>query len=702
MKTKLSMLLVLGLAMASCNQKFVNNQSMENPLLTKFDTPFEVPPFEKIKAEHYLPAFKEAMKQQKIAVEKIVNNAEEPIFENTIEAFENSGALLEQVGNVFYNITEAATNDELQKISEELAPLVAEHSDDISMNQELFIKVKSIYDKKDQLLLSVEQITLLDKMYKGFVRGGANLDETAKTRFREINKELSVLYLRFSNNVLQENNRFQLVVNDSADLAGLSESSVAAASATAKEKGLEGKWVFTIQKPSLLPFLESSQNRELREKMFKAYTLKGDNNDSIDNKELISKMVNLRLEKAKLLGFGNFASFILDKNMAKTTDQVYALLNKLMPKALDVAKQEVADMQEIIKSEGHSFKLAPWDYDYYAAKVKEQKFALNENQIRPYMKLENVREGMFWVANQLYGITFTRLENMPVYHPDVEVFEVKEETGQHVGILYLDYFPRDSKRAGAWCTSFNTEKYINGKRIDPIMSIVCNFSTPIGNNPALLSVDEAETLFHEFGHALDGLFANKHYGSLGTPRDFVELPSQIMENWAFEPEVLNHYALHYQTNEPMPKELIEKIQNAGKFNQGFVTTEYIAASLLDMDWHTIAEPRIWDVNAFEKESMSKIGLIDEILPRYRSTYFLHIFSGDGYAAGYYSYIWAEVLDADAFEAFKEHGLFDKTTAATFRTNVLELGGTEDAMNLYKKFRGTEPKIEPLLERRGLN
>jgi peptidyl-dipeptidase Dcp len=388
--------------------------------------------------------------------------------------------------------------------------------------------------------------------------------------------------------------------------------------------------------------------------------------------------------------------------MAKTPHKVYELLDKLMPSALKVAKKEVADMQKIIDSEGNKFKLEPWDYAYYAAKVKEQKYALNENQIRPYLKLENTRDGMFWVANRLYGISFTKLDHMPIYHPDVEVFEVQESTGELLGLLYLDYFPRDSKRSGAWCTSFRSQKYENGKRITPVMSIVCNFSAPTGNTPALLTADEAETLFHEFGHSLDGLFANKHYKSLGTPRDFVELPSQIMENWAFAPEVLNHYAKHYQTGEPMPKELIEKIEKAEKFNQGFATTEYLAASYLDMDWHTQTKVQTWDVNAFEKNAMQKIHLMNEIVPRYRSTYFLHIFSGDSYASGYYSYVWAEVLDADAFEAFKEHGLFDKTTASAFRTNVLELGGTEDAMELYKKFRGAEPKIEPLLNRKGLN
>ncbi len=702
MKSTSIIFVIAGLVLTSCTSNPKDNQTMENPLLAEFTAPFQAPPFEQIKPEHYMPAFQEGMKQQKELIAAIVNNSDEPTFENTIEALENSNELLDKIGNIFYNVTEAATNDELQKLSVELAPIISGHGDDISLNIKLFEKVKSIYFKKDSLQLSTEQLTLLDKIYKGFVRGGANLDESSKERFREINKELSVLYLKFSDNVLQENNRFQLVIDDSVDLVGLSEGSIAAASALAKEKNMEGKWIFTIQKPSLIPFLENAENRILREKMFHAYIMKGNNNDSLDNKVYVSKIVNLRLEKSKMLGFDSFAGFILDKNMAKTPDKVYALLNELMPKALAVAKKEVADMQQMIDAEGRTFKLEPWDYDFYAAKVKEQKYALNENQIRPYMKLENVRNGMFWVANKLYGITFTRLENMPLYFPDVEVYQVKEETGEHLGVLYLDYYPRESKRAGAWCTSFVSQKYKDGKRVPPIMSIVCNFSAPVGDSPALLSADETETLFHEFGHALDGLFSNKHYASLNTPRDFVELPSQIMENWAFAPEVLNQYALHYQTNEPMPAELIEKIQKAEKFNQGFATTEYIAASILDMDWHTIIEEKQWDVNAFENESTLKMKLINEIVPRYRSTYFLHIFSSDGYASGYYSYLWAEVLDADAFEAFKEQGLFDRTTASAFRTNILELGATGDAMVLYKKFRGSEPKIEPLLERRGLN
>lgn len=685
-----------------CQLNNESKKSMENPLLSTFETPFQVPPFEQIKPEHYMPAFLEGMKQEKAAVEAIITNTEAPSFENTIEALENSDELLSRVSSVFYNLTSAATSDELEKISMELAPIMSGHNDDIRLNEALFARVKAVYDQREALELTTEQLTLVENTYKNFVRGGANLDEEAKTRFREINKELSVLFLNFGQNVLKENNRFMLVIDNEADLAGLSSTSIAAAAKAAKEKDMEGKWVFTIHKPSLLPFLENAENRALRQKMFEGYINKANYDDSLDNKEVIKSIVNLRIEKAQLLGYENFSAYILDKNMAKNAANVYKLLDQLMPNALRVAKNEVADMQKMIAADGHNFKLAPWDYDYYAAKVKQQKFALNENEIRPYLKLDNVRDGMFWVANQLYGISFTKLENMPVYHPEVEVFEVKEENGDHVGILYLDYHPRESKRSGAWCTSYRSQKYENGERVAPVMSIVCNFSAPTADAPALLSVDETETMFHEFGHALDGLFANKHYSSLRTPRDFVELPSQIMEHWAFAPEVLNNYANHYKTNEAMPAELISKIEKAGKFNQGFATTEYLAASYLDMDWHTQTNVQDWDVNAFETASMKKINMIDEIVPRYRSPYFLHVFSGDGYASAYYSYIWAEVLDADAFEAFKEHGIFDKTTASAFRTNVLELGGTEDAMELYKKFRGSEPDIKPLLNNRGLN
>ncbi len=694
--------IVALIALFGCNTQTKENMPTENPLLAEYTTPFQVPPFDSITPEHYMPAFKEGMEQQKSIVNNIINNTDEPTFENTIIAFENSGDLLNKVGNVFYNLSSAKTDSSMQAINKELAPIMSGHSDDINLNEQLFAKVKLVYEKKNELNLTVEQSTLLDNTYRNFVRGGANLVGEEKDAFRKVNEKISLLYEQFKENMLNENNSFKLFIEKEEDLKGLTETAIATAALASKNEGQEGKWLFTIHKPSLLPFLENADNRELREYLYKGYINKGDNNDENDTKEIIVKIANARIVRANILGFESHAAYVLEKNMAKQPENVYELLGKLMPSALRVAKQEVADMQAIIDAEKGGFKIEAWDYWYYAAKVKEQKYALNENQIRPYLKLENARDGMFWVANQLYGITFTKLENMPIYHPEVEVFEAKEENGDHIGILYMDYHPRASKRSGAWCTSFRLQKYANDKRVAPVVSIVCNFSAPVGDTPALLSVDETETLFHEFGHGLDALFSNKYYASLSVPRDFVELPSQIMENWSFAPEVLNHYAKHYKTGEAMPTELIEKIEKAGKFNQGFATTEFIAASYLDMDWHTTKEEITMDVNAFEKQSMDKIGLIKEIAPRYRSTYFQHIFSGNSYSSGYYSYVWAEVLDADAFEAFKENGLFNKTTAAAFRTNILELGGTEDAMELYRKFRGADPKIEPLIERRGLN
>lgn len=693
-------ILVITTTMACKTEK--KEETMQNPLLTEYNTPFKTPPFSQIKAQHYKPAFEVAMAEQKENINKIVSNTEAATFENTIEALENSDQLLSKVSAVFYNLSSAATTPELQALNKEMATIISSHSDDIKLNEALFVKIKNVYEQKDELDLSIEQKTLLDNTYKNFVRGGADLNKTKKQELRKLNEKLATLYEQFKEKLLNENNSFELVVEKEEDLAGLTENSIKAAAITAKERGHEGKWVFTIAKPSLLPFLENSTNRDLREYLFKGYINKGDNNNENDTKEILSEIVNIRIKRANLLGFPTHAHYILDKNMAKTPENVYNLLDDLMPKALNVAQREVNDMQTIADKENAGIKIEPWDYWYYAGKVKEERYALNENDIRPYLQLENARDGMFWVATQLYGVTFEKLSGIDTYHPEVEVFECKEANGDHIGLLYLDYHPRASKRSGAWCTSFRSQKYENGKRVAPLSSIVCNFSAPVGDTPALLSVDETETLFHEFGHALDGLFANKKYSSLRVPRDFVELPSQIMENWAFHPDVLAFYAKHYQTGEPMPKELIEKIEKAGKFNQGFATTEYLAASYLDMDYHTITDSLTVDANTFEKESMERISLINEIVPRYRSSYFQHIFAGNSYSSGYYSYIWAEVLDADAFEMFKENGIFDKTTAAAFRTNILELGGTQDAMELYKMFRGNEPGTEALIKRRGLN
>ncbi len=691
------------LILSACNQ---NNKDVENnPLLVKtFDTPFEVPPFSKIKNKHYLPAFKEAMKVQKEEIDAIVNNSEEPTFENTLVAFDNSGELLDRVSDIFFNLKSADTNDSINQIAKEVSPLLSKHRDDIALNEGLFKRVKSVYDKQDELNLNTEQKMLLKKVYEKFVRGGANLSGKQKERFREINKELSMLTLKFGENLLNENNAFELVIDNKEDLAGLPDAVVAGAEETAKAKGYDGKWVFTLQKPSLIPFLTYSEKRPLREKMFKAYVNRGDNNDANDNKDVIKKIVNLRLERANMLGFKTHADYILDVNMAKNPKNVFDLMYKVWEPAIKVAKQEAADIQKMIDAEGGNFKLEPWDWWYYSEKIRKEKYDLDEEALRPYFKLENVREGMFLLANKLYGITFTELKDVPVYHKDALVFEVKDADGSHIGIYYADYFPRESKRGGAWMTSFTKQSRIKGKDVKPIIMNVTNFSKPVGDKPSLLSFEEVQTMFHEFGHALHGLLSDCTYKTLsGTAvaRDFVELPSQVMENWASEPEMLRLYAKHYKTGEVIPDDLIQKLQNSSHFNQGFITTEYTAAALLDMYWHTITEKQdSLDVNKFENDVAEKIGLIPEIVFRYRSTNFAHIFSG-GYSAGYYGYQWAAVLDADAFQAFKETGdIFNREVATSFRKNILSKGGTDDPMTLYINFRGKKPTPDALLRRKG--
>jgi len=680
-----------------------SSKQVENPFFSEFDTPFHVPPFDKIKEEHYLPAFIEGIEQHNKEIEAIANNPEPPTFENTIEALEKSGALLRRVSNVFDVLNASMTNERMQEIAKKVAPLRSKHWDDIYLNEKLFKRIKTLYEQRDKLNLTREQRTLLEKYYKDFVKGGANLDKEKKARLREINQELSLLTLKFGENILKENNRFELIIEKKEDLEGLPQSVIDAAAETAKERGYKGKWVFTLHKPSMIPFLTYSAKRELREKIFKAYINRGNHNDKLDNKKILLKIVALRLERAKLLGYKTHAHYVLEDNMAKTPENVYKLLDKVWKPALERAKKEAEELQKMIYKEGKNFKLQPWDWWYYAEKLKKEKYDFDDSVLRPYFKLENVLKGAFYVANKLYGLQFIERDDIPKYHPDVRVFEVKDADGSHIGILYTDYYPRASKRGGAWMNSFRKQSRIGGKEIRPVVTNNGNFSKPVGDKPSLLSVEEVLTLFHEFGHALHGLLSNCTYPTLsGTsvPRDFVELPSQIMENWALEPEVLKVYAKHYKTGEVIPQELIDKLKKAKLFNQGFATVEYLAAAYLDMDWHTLTEVKDIDPLKFEEESMKRIGLIPEIVVRYRSPYFLHIFSG-GYSAGYYSYIWAEVLDADAFEAFKEKGLFDKETAQSFRKNILEKGGTEDPMVLYKRFRGAEPKVEPLLKRRGL-
>jgi len=698
MKLLLSFSLVTILFLLSCKIQ------TENPFFTDFNTPFATPPFDKIKIEHYLPAFEEGMRQQQQEVSDIVSNPADPTFENTVEALERSGSLLTKVSQVFNGLKSAHTSDEIQQISKDIAPMLAKHSDDINLNEKLFERIKSVYEQRDALQLNTEQRMLLEETYKGFVRGGANLPDDKKAEFREINKKLSLLTIQFAENVLKETNAFEMVIDKEEDLAGLSDASIAAASEAAAEKGYHGSWVFTIHKPSLIPFLQFSRKRELREKMFKAYINQGNNNNELDNKEIILNIVKLRLKRANLLGYKTHADFVLEENMAKNPDNVYKLLYQVWKPALNKARTEATALQRMIENEGHPFKLQPWDWWYYAEKVKKEKYDLDEEMLRPYLKLEDVREGAFMLANKLWGLTFEERMDIPVYHPDVKVFEVKEKDGSHVGILYTDYFPRASKRGGAWMGSYRKQYRINGKKYTPVIVNVFNFTKPSGDTPSLLSWEEVETLFHEFGHALHGLLSDRTYHSLtGTsvPRDFVELPSQIMENWASEPQVLKMYARHYQTGEAIPDELIKKIQQAAKFNQGFKYVERLAASFLDMDWHTLTTAEIDDVIAFEDRAMKKIDLIPQIVTRYHSPYFRHIFAS-GYSAGYYSYTWAEVLDSDAFQAFKETDLFDQKTALAYRENILAAGGTEDPKVLYRRFRGRDPRIEPLLEKRGLN
>lgn len=676
-----------------------------NPFFEEWTTPFGTPPFDKIKNEHYMPAFKAGIEEQNKEIEAIVNNSEEPTFDNTIVELEYSGSLLTKVSRVFFAMTEAMTNDELQAITKEVSPMLSKHNDDINLNPELFARIKSVYENKDKFDLNTEQEKLLEEYYKGFVRGGANLPEDKKEEFREINKELSLLSIQFGENVLKETNKFEMVLDES-DLDGLPENVVAMGADEAKSRGYDGKYVYTIQRTSMYPFLTYSTHRDLREKVYKAYINKGDNNDELDNKKIASKMAALRVKRAHLLGYPSHAAFVLEEQMAKTQENVYDLLNKVWEPTLKVAKKERDDMQQMIKDEGNDFELEGWDWWYYSEKVKKAKYNLDENELRPYFEVTNVIKGVFDLSTRLWGITFEERNDIPKYHPDVKTFEVKDKDGSHLAILYTDYFPRDSKRGGAWMDVF-VKQHVDkdGNFVAPIIYNVGNFSKPTAGKPALLSLDNVETLFHEFGHALHGMLAHTVYPSLSgtsTPRDFVEFPSQVMENWCMYPDVLKNYAFHYETGEVIPDALIQKITNSSKFNQGFATGEYLAAAFLDMDWHTLTDTVQRDVMEFENASMKKIGLIKQIAPRYRTTYFNHIFSG-GYSAGYYSYIWSNVLDADAFAAFVESGdVYNQEIASKYRKYILSKGGTEDAMKLYKEFRGKEPSIEPLLEKRGLN
>lgn len=676
----------------------------DNPFFSAYENEYGAPPFDKIKTEHYMPAFKEGIKQHQAEIDAIANSSDEPTFANTIEALDYSGDLLNKVNAVFFNLYSSTSNEEMEKIATEVSPLLSEHNDNMYLNEKLFEKVKTLYNNKAKLGLTAEQARLLDDYYKNFIRSGAALNPAQKELLRTINKELGLAELEFGQNVLAETNAYRKVITNESDLAGLPEGVRQAAADAAKEAGMEGKWVFTTQKASFIPVLQYSENRELRKELLMAYTQRANNNNKNDNKKVINKIIKLRIQKAKLLGFESPAAFILDNTMAKTPKAVYDFLATVWKPAVERAKTEASELQKLMDAEGKGEKLEAWDWWYYAEKLRIQKYNLNEEELRPYFKLDNVRQGAFDLATKLWGLQFKKLENMPVYHPDVEVFEVKDADGSLIGVLYTDYFPRASKRAGAWMENITPQYKKDGKNVRPIICNVGNFTKPTADKPSLLNMDEVETLFHEFGHALHGLLSQCTYpGQSGTnvSRDFVELPSQIMENWCFEPLVMKTYAKHYKTGALIPDSLITKIQNAGTFNQGFVMTELLSAALLDMDYHSLTDTTAFDVNAFEKASLDKIGMIPEIIVRYRSTYFNHVMGG-GYSAGYYSYTWAEVLDADAYQSFVETGdIYNKERATAFRKNILEKGDSEDPMVLYKKFRGKDPNPDALLRKRGL-
>jgi len=675
-----------------------------NPLLEDWDTPFGVPPFDQIESQDYLPALRAGMQAHAAEIDAIAANAEAPSFENTIESLERSGDSLGSVRRVFNALDSAHSDDVIKETGKIVAPELAAHSDNINLNKELFDRVLSVYEQRDELDLTAEQRYLIEETHKRFVRAGANLEDDAQDRLREINAELAELSQQFQDNVLEETNNFELLITDKADLGDLPASLVALAADEAKRRGHDCQcWAVTLQRPSINPFLQYSPNRELRKTMFDGYAMRGDNDNDADNKATISRIVQLRVERSALLGYDSHAHFVHSDNMAETPDNVYRLLDQIWEPALGVSKAERADMQAIMQADGIDDRLRGWDWRYYTEKVRKAKFDLDEDELRPYFEVNAVRDGVFALSTELFGLQFERRDDLPTWHPDQQVFEVKEADGSHLAILYMDFFARESKRGGAWMNHLRPQSNID-EFVAPIVTNNFNFPAPTEKSPSLLSLTEAETLFHEFGHALHGMLSNVTYETFaGTsvPRDFVEFPSQVMENWMREPQVLRMFANHYETGEPIPQEIVDKITASATFNQGFKTVEYMAAAYLDMAYHILDTTEAVEPRSFESAVMADIGLIEEIIPRYRSGYFQHIFSG-GYSAGYYSYIWSEILDADTFMAFKETSLFDPETASRYREEILSKGGTRPGMELYTNFRGREPEIGPLLEKRGLN
>lgn len=678
---------------------------MPNPFFEKYSTPHGTTPFDRIKTEHYEPAIREGIRRQATEIDAITNNNQAPTFENTILAYEQSGELLSRVITVFGNLRSAETNDELQEIAQKMVPLLSEHSNNISLNEKLFERVKAVYDRKSELSLTGEQEKLLENAYNGFVRHGANLQGEAKEKYRELTRELSSLTLQFSENNLKETNNYQLVLTDKSQLAGLPESAVEAAAEAAKEKGVHG-WIFTLQAPSYIPFMTYADNRELRRELYMAYNTKCTHDNEYNNLDIVRKLVNLRMAIARLLGYNDYAEYTLKERMAETADAVYKLLNNLLEAYTPTAEREYEEIQALARKEqGDDFTVMPWDWSYYSNKLKDEKFSINEEMLRPYFELGKVKEGVFGLANKLYGITFRKNADIPVYHKDVDAYEVFDKDGTYLAVLYTDFHPREGKRAGAWMTEYKGQ-WIDtetGENSRPHISVVMNFTKPTESKPALLTHNEVETFLHEFGHALHGMFADSTYESLSGTNvywDFVELPSQIMENFGIEKEFLNTFAHHYETGEALPDQLIRRIVDASNFNVAYSCLRQVSFGLLDMAWYTRTTPFEGDVKAYEQEAWARAQILPVVAETCMSTQFSHIFAG-GYSAGYYSYKWAEVLDADAFSLFKQKGIFNREVAEAFRENILSKGGTEHPMTLYKRFRGQEPTIDALLIRNGI-
>ena len=693
----LSIIFMTMFTTTSCD----NAPKSNNTLCSESTAPFGAPEFSKYKTSDFLPAFEQGIAEKRAEIEQITANTEAPTYANTIDALELSGRLLDKVSSIFFTLNESDSNDEMLQIENDITPKLTELSGFIFMNDKLFERIRTLYDNRENLALDEEQTIVLENYYKEFVRGGALLDEEGKKTLLDINTRLGLESIKFGNNLLEDSKAFQLVITDEKELSGLPQGVRDAAKNAAKEAGAEG-WLFTLDKPSCIPFLQYADNRELREKIYKAYYNRGNNPGKNNNTQVITEILKLRNTKAKLLGFETYADFKMDVKMAKTPEAATNLMNSIWEAAIKRAKEEAAELQKVIDSEGGNFKLEGWDWMYYTEKLRKAKYSLDENEIKPYFKLENVRDGAFDSATKLFGLTFEQRNDIPLYYDSVKVFQVLDEEKKHLGIFYGDYFPRKSKRSGAWMTNFVNQVELGEYNIRPMIVNVCNFTPATGNTPSLLNIDETLTLFHEFGHALHGMTTKAHYPSVsGTnvKHDFVELFSQIYEHWAMEPEVLKSYAKHYITGEAIPDELIEKIRRASHFNSGFETTELVAAALLDMKMHSLTDYTDFDCNKFEQELRAEIGFIPQIEYRYRTCNFSHIFSS-GYSVGYYAYLWAEVLDADAFELFKERGIFDAATAKAFK-HLLEMGGTEDPMREYRKFRGADPNPQALLRNRGL-